>query len=448
MTVAGVSVIAVLVAWVIYFFFFKANDYTCSLPANAQAMVRLDVRSLKENGTAPFIGDKGKQMEQCGIDFTQPLYAFVDGSNCPGSLLPLRDAKRWQEYLKNRGIEIQRQRGYRWAQSGQWLMAFSDDRCLVLGPLSEQEMGRMRGRMITLMKQKGKQDNALLLPLAKSEAPLCAVLSTRLVRQLSERFLPETAALWSNEQEGTVTMEAFMQEKCIHASVSLQATGLEHEAPLFTPLSAADVPGLGSDRMASVSIGVNGNELLKTLRKNPAIRTGLIALNFCLDLDMMIRSVSGAVTLSIPCADDVLPGALLTARLQDTRFMQDRDDWAKGLSAGFGVELTALADSAYQLQWQDYSICFGVQENRLTACMDKPTFLQAFRKDEQTPVSHAREADGSIMYVQVNLPAMLEKTAFLTLLTGGGESLTDFLAQYETLTVSVRTNCQGIPETE
>lgn len=431
----ALAIMAVLVA---YFVWFKRSTYVSSLPADAQAVARLDMHALKEAGITLPAGSTLEQMEHSGIDFAQPLYAFIDAGNSLGALLPLQDATKWEAYLASQNIKVQKQRGYHWAQNGQWLMAYTDDRCLLAGPLSEQEMGRMRTRMVTLMEQKGKPDNALYRQANDSQAPLSAACSTALAHHLFTNFAPEQSALWTGSDEGIVSMQVNIQDKNILAHVTLHGTGVEQDSTMLIPLEASQVPTLAAGQLASVSLGMNGEGLLKKLRKNPAVRTGLIALNFCIDLDMMIRSVHGALTLSIPDDDYVRPNALLTAQVRDTRFMQDSDGWAQGLSEEFGVKLTHLADSAFALHWQYFDVCFGVRGHRLMAGTDSQTFVQALEQGSPTQSVGDKLPVGSLIYMQINLPAMMKNMSILTLLTGKGEALTSLLSQYDVLTVSVK----------
>lgn len=448
MMVAGGVVLAMVAILAICFHWFTGGTYVSSLPADAQAVARLDMRALKKSGAVLPAGSNLEQMENSGIDFAQPLYAFVDAGNCLGALLPMQDATKWEAYLATQGIKVQKQRGYHWAQDGQWLMAFTNDRCLMAGPLSEQEMGRMRTRMVTLMEQTGKQDNPLLKQVTKSQAPLSAACTTALLHHTLANFAPEASALWTAGDEGMVSMQVDMQDKCIQAHLTLHGTGVEQDSALLVPLTASQVPTLASGQLATVSLGVNGEGLLKKLRQYPTVRTGLIALNFCLDLDMMIRSVHGALTLSIPDADDVRQGALLTAQVRDTRFMQDSGEWAQGLTAGFGVRLTSLADSAFALRWQDYSVCFGVRGHRLMAGTDSQTFVQALEQGSPTQDIGNRLPAGSLMYVQASMPAVVEKASILSLLAGKGEALTSLLSQYDMLTLSVKAEGEMQKEAE
>ena len=434
----GVAVAIVLLAVAVWFFFFKGASYVCSLPADMQAVARLDAQALQERSHLSLTEPQQQELKQCGIDFAHPLYAFVDGHDSPGVLLPLRSARDFKAYLQGKDIEVQQQRGYHWAQAGQWLMVFSDDRCLVRGPLSEQEMGPMRGQMVSLMKQGGKSKGPLLQRVADSQVPASAAFSTALVQHLLTRFYPEIAAVLKEEPTGSVGVELGFADKKITADITLYDTGLENKKSFLVPLSGADLPQGDNDALGTVSMGVNGEALLSTLRSYPVIRTTLIALNFCVDLDMMIRSIQGGVTLTLPDADDVLPAATLAARLRDTAFMQNSSEWNQGLSSAFAVSVESLGDSSFCLHVPDRDICFGVKDNYLVASGGEPSLRKTFSRLQSASSSSAKDAQGCLLYAQLNIPNIQRQMAVLSLLMGDEEWLDDFLKQYDKLVLRVK----------
>ena len=122
-------------------------------------------------------------------------------------------------------------------------------------------------------------------------------------------------------------MDVQAKDRMITADVALHDVSAQSLLPFLGPIPADGLPQLGEQQMAAVTMGMNGEALLQTLRSYPSVRTALLALNFCLDLDQIIRSVDGPVTLFIPDADDVLSASSLVAQLRDTRFMQNSNDW-------------------------------------------------------------------------------------------------------------------------
>lgn len=428
-----------LVALAVICFLCRKNAYTSSLPEQMQAVAMLDVRKLgKEHVFVPSAEQKAF-LENSGLDFEKRIFAFVDGENSTGVLLPLTSRKSWESFLRGRGLTVESQRGMYWTQWGNWLLVFSDDRCLAYGPLSEQEMDRTRGKMAGLMRQDGKPDNRLLQQMGlDDDVPLRLAFSATQVRHLMMRFVPEMVDAGSGLFDGDVFVNLKPQGKNLLLDANLVCPDAEANTSFLLPLGRNAVDKLSPDLLANLSVGVDGELLLKSLRKIPHLRTQLLALNMCIDADMMIRSVKGALTLNIPRTGDALSGSLLKAQLSDTRFLQNSSDWGQGLAQGLGVNLTSLSDSCFCLSALGQTFCFGVSQGSLVASADRHTFLEACREAKFRDTMD--DAEGAVLYAQVSLPALADNAGFLFLLLMDKQfsSVMESLKQFDILTLCVR----------
>lgn len=410
----GVAILAVTVAAVACFFLLGGGRYVSSLPADAQAVARLDVRALADTLPLSLTQEQQQEMECSGIDLRKPIYAFVDGQDRPGVLLPLASDGQFEACLQGKGIAVEHQRGYRWAQWGQCLLAFSDDRCLAFGPLSEQEMGPMRGTMVALLKQDGEPESVLLQRVEKSAAPLSAAFQVSLVQHLLTRFYPQVALVLQDEQEGTVSIEASLRGRDLMVDAVLHGTGLGGEKSFLVPLKAEGEAAACTDGSTMVSMGVDGERLLRTLRKVPAVRTALIAMNFCLDLDQIIRSVQGDVTLTLPEAGAEGMSPVLTASLSDTRFMQNSGEWNQGLSSAVDVRVNRMGDSTFCVQLPSNSIYFGVRNSHLVVARDESAYAWAHdRLGAAAPARPSQDGGRWLVYAQQDLGHLDRFSAFV-----------------------------------
>lgn len=434
----GAVILAMVVAAAVCFFSFRGGRYVSSLPADMQAVARVDARTLQKKIALPIAKQQQSELEHSGIDFTHPLYAFVDGHDSPGVLLPLRSAGDFKAYLQGMGIEVQKQRGYSWAQSGQWLMAFSDDRCLVRGPLSEQEMGPMRGQMVSLMKQSGKPDNPLLQHIDDSKAPVCASFSVGLVQHLLVRFVPDASAVFHGEQTGTVGMDVDFKDKRIAADVTLHGTGVGEGKSFLVPLDEPATLPESADGACVLTMGVNGEALLTLLRSYPVVRTALLALNFTFDLDQMIRAIQGDVNLSVVNDGSENPQIAMAARFKDTHFRQSLGDLTQyfyPISDG-GVEV--LDDSTFCVGLSGDYLYAGLRGNRLAACTDQTFGKSVVRDMEEGHFVSKKDAVGSLVYMQLDLAAVLRHPRAHTFLARYGVDSDSVVGRYDKLVLRVK----------
>lgn len=424
----------------IIFFLHRKNTYMSSLPEQMQAVAVLDVRKLGQKHVFVPSAEQQTFLENSGLDLEKQIFAFVDEENATGVLLPLASRKRWESLLRERGLSVESQRGMYWTRWSNWLLAFSDDRCLAYGPLSEQEMDRTRGKMAGLMRQNEKADNRLLQQMGQdNDAPLSVAFSANLARHLVTRFVPEMVDACSGQWDGDVFVNLKPQGKTLLLDAELVCPNAEASTSFLLPLGRNAVAKLSPDHLASLSVGVDGELLLKNLRKLPRLRTQLLALNMCIDADMMIRSLRGALTLGIPRTGDALSGSLLKAQLSDTRFLQNSSDWGQGFAQGLGMNLTSLSDSCFSLSALGQTFCFGVSQGTLVASTDRHTFQEACREVERNPDNIVDDAEGAVLYAQVSLPALADNAGFFFLLMDKQfSSVMESFKQFDTLTLRVR----------
>ena len=434
----GTGLLTAVILVVLLFLLKGKSSYRDSLPAHLQALARLDAGLVQEQIPDLFPESLPPNVSHCGIDFSLPLYAFVDDTDHLGVLLPLSSASQWEDYLQGMNIPIEKQRGYRWACHDHWLMVFSDDRCLMHGPLSEQEIVQIRGRMAELMKQRPDEEDLLLTHIEKSDAPLSTVFSLRFAKRLMTRLFPSSAPLWRNESEGCISMDVHAKDRMITADVAFHDVSAQSLLPFLTPIPADGLPQLGEQQMAAVTMGMNGEALLQTLRSYPSVRTALLALNFCLDLDQIIRSVDGPVTLFVPDADDVLSATSLVAQLRDTRFMQNSNDWEREFPAGWGIRMEAMGDSAFSVHMPQQEICFGVKDSRLIVASSKQAFHTACSPSAWNPYGAKAPSDDCLVCVQLDIPALLKHAAVLALFVEPGQGIMEFLSGYDTFVLRMK----------
>ncbi|MGN1255610.1 MAG: DUF4836 family protein, partial [Bacteroidaceae bacterium] len=335
-------------------------------------------------------------------------------------------------------IVIEKQRGLRWAFHHQWLLAFSNDRCLMFGPLSEQEIVQMRGRMTKLMKQDETGDNVLLEYVEQADAPVRSAFSLQFAKRLITRFSPSYSLIWNGEPKGCVTVDILLGDRKITADASLHGVSYEELLPFLTPVSWNSLLSLGEGQMANMVLGLNGEALLKTLRSSPVARTALIALNFCLDLDQMIRALDGPLTLSVPDDEDVLSSTLLTAQLRDTRFMQNSKDWGGDFPGGWGIGMEVLSDSAFCFRLPEGEIFMGVKDRTLMLATGKSVFQKAY-SGSQMKVTHDQNPSADCLFgMQMDINALLKHAAVFSLFVDTRAGFLECLRAYDTFELRLR----------
>jgi hypothetical protein len=104
-----------------------------------------------------------------------------------------------------------------------------------------------------------------------------------------------------------------------------------------------------------LSANMKGEQLLPHMRKIPELRSALLALNMCVDADMMLKAIDGDIMLAIPTADFEHPNFLLTATLANTDFLANKNDW----------QVARRSDTDFSIKGNTGEVFFGVRDGRL-----------------------------------------------------------------------------------
>ncbi len=131
---------------------------------------------------------------------------------------------------------------------------------------------------------------------------------------------------------------------------------LDENLNAMKPISGTYEDMIPEGCAAWMCMGMDGEKMLKMLKRMPAVKEFLIGANMGVDADKMIRTIDGDV---IVMADDkVINDSLGTdhlrmyAQLKNTDFMADVDYWMKS-AKDYGVSFARVADNEYRFCLDD-----------------------------------------------------------------------------------------------
>ena len=311
-------------------------------PAQLAQKLGLSLEDIKEFSSA--LGG----LEE-GIDLSKPVYAFTTGSGMTGFSLNISDKDKLRESLDGFGFQGEEEDGLQWIERGDdGICCFDDDKILLCHSASLSEAA-LRSEMSKLMRQ-GRQAVKALEDIEGEDGEL------RLTAPLSllEVVSPEISK--SAELKGlgdAVLNSAFRVER---KALRFKAK-LDGAEKLELPLAPIEGNFSGKDSAEPffwLCLNIKGEQLLPYLREVPELRSTLLALNMGVDADMMIKAINGDVMLVMPQLNLQHPDFILTAKLSDTKFLENADDWS-------GVTKRGPSDFLFA----DAGVFFGVRNGNL-----------------------------------------------------------------------------------
>lgn len=446
------AVIALLTIW---FFMKSHSDAASTIPTDARAVAALDVKELsRTTGVSADrlfsrFGIAGA--DEAGLNFSAPVYGFVSDGGHFGISVSVKSKARLAKVLQKAGASVESWRGIQWAMLRNWMAAFDSDKVLIMGPVSTSEAIGLRGQMVTLMKQ-DKDDNTIFGEMENRPHPLrlmsrLDVMPGAYVKMLKEWLpagtdLSRVTAFASLDAQGrsfTLNVELLSDDRQVQEALS-QADSL------WRPIQGS-LLGLGPDApLLWATAGLRGDRLLGLLRRNPAMRTRLIALNMCVDADMMLRSIDGDVSVSVPntSLDPLillnrfkLPPALFTATLSNTDFLHNVDSWKSGLATDAGVRFRVLRDNDFHLSAGDVSAYFGVRDDRLYVTSNPQLADQACRPSPAPSMQALLpKMEGRVFFATFDASVFMKGLGPLAQLLSSGGGILQLLSAVERINLS------------
>lgn len=391
-------VLLLLVGVGTYFFFHRDGD-------KARDVVPADATSVA-------VVEPAKLAEQCGlslrdlqklssafkgfdelIDLSKPVYAF-SGEDVQGVALNLRNAEKALDVLTSYGFTCEERDGLKWvAYAGDAYVGCLDKEKMLICDSEGRPSDALRSAMAALMTQGRKDVPALESADARDgvlrlSAPLSSVPD-----DVASQFLPDEARR-SIPSDAVVNAALQIGHKDITLAANLSADLSQLPiAPIRGDLAAVGP----KDPFLWLCFNMQGEQLLTRLRQDKRMRTALLALNMCIDADMMLKAVNGDVSIVMPKLDLQHPDLLLTATLSDTNFLSGADGWQ-------GV--TRRGGNDFSITVEGQNIYFGVRDGKLYIASSESLAGQACRPTEAD--AFRMEAKGKYLRGAVNVGQVLQ----------------------------------------
>lgn len=375
------------------------NAYQNAVPKDCVALAVVDMESLAAQGGC----DNQKlaswlqvnDVEQSGLDFSVPFYLFESREGDFGFCAKVGDAdalKKWMggEMTKKGKCKVREGRkGLGFAEwNGSWLMGYSDDALLVMGPVLPAAMPQLQQRMARLLTQdedKGLKGSRLTEVLDSMSAPVRVV--SRLsalppavtmpfafgVPKSAGENDPYLSASWTIKDKSLVVRGAtFSFKEKVDGEIRRAQQQLR-------PVGTRFLSSVSDSSAVSFFANVEGESFLSLIHTNKGLETLLTGANMAIDMDNIIRSMQGDVAAVYLPSKRTDGGFALAAQLKNTDFLKDVGYWKSSCPKGTRIE--DLGSSAFHFTGGDHELFFGVEEgNVFYAGSSEPLSRSLLRK--------------------------------------------------------------------
>ena len=360
----------------------SGNDYLNAIPAKSTALISIDLQQFVGNdvsATAPLL----KQMlhvdnaDECGLDVKEKLYLFENKDGALGLCAKIKsekDVEKWLASLSGKHLctTLTERKGFHFCVlKDTWLVGFSDKAFLVMGPVvaeAQPDLQRQMARMLSADDEQGVKNSPLFTCLDSLSAPMAMVAQAK---ALPEKFVaPFTlgAPKGTDASQIIIAAEMLTKENVLHIegkSFSLNKQldkALQQSLAHFRPVSDTYVKLMPQEALMGMFVNVDGRQFLPMLQNNDGVQTLLMGVNTAIDMDNILRSVDGNLSVVIPAWSDEVQHINLSAQLAHTDWLKDVDYWKQ--SCPKGTQITDCGKNTFCYSDGKSRFFFGVTDDK------------------------------------------------------------------------------------
>lgn len=331
------------------------NDYLNAIPSKSTAVISIDMSRL--NGqeqeqnqehilkTMLHVDDVSK----CGLDVKEKVYLFetIDGNlGLCAKVADEGDVSNWLSELSQQRIcsTVTERKGFHFAVlKDSWLVGFSSKALLVMGPVVAEAQAEMQRQMVRYLKadeDAGIKSSKLFAQLDSIDSPMAMVAQAV---ALPEKFVaPFTLGAPKDADASQIVIAAGMDVedgvlKIAGRTFSFNPSinqALVKSQQVFRPIQGDYVQSMPDDAMAGIFMNVAGSRFLPLVQSNQGLQTLLMGINASIDMDNILRSVDGDMSIVLPTLGADHMQMMMAARLSHAKWLSDVDYWKQSCPKG------------------------------------------------------------------------------------------------------------------
>ena len=290
------------------------DNYVNAIPGGSMALISIDMpQQAKGKADSRLLSLKNMlhvdDLSDCGLDVSAKFYLFEAPDGNLGLCAKVKDSgdlKHWLEKLSAKGIctSLSERRGCHFAvMKNSWLVGFSDEALLVMGPVVGSAQAELRQQMVRYLKAKeetGIKSSPMFACIDTISSPVAMVAQTQ---AFPEKFVAPfilgapkeadpsqiviAAKIAVNGQCLDIDGHTFSFNKAIDAK-------LQKNNQVFRPLEGHYSDFVFSDKLMTLFLNVNGRDSFRSYNRTKPSRPFLSA-----STRLWIWTISFAVLMGI-----------------------------------------------------------------------------------------------------------------------------------------------------
>ena len=354
------------------------DDYLNAIPENSTALLAVDMQDISDKDVSARIADflKIENIDACGLDLSAKLYLFetIEGNiGLSAKVADKGDLESFVGELAEKGYcqNISEYKNFKFSViKDSWVAGLSSEALVIMGPAlpaQQSELKQQIAKYLGNSAEQGVKRSPLFAKLDSIDSPVALVArASALPEKMALPFMlcaPKDADVSqiiiaaeidaSDNTHLTIAGESFAFDKDIDDE-------LRASSNVFRPIKGTYAGNIPGNSVAGVFMNVDGGQFINLLHSNKTFQTLLAGMNMAVDMDNIIKSFDGDVTMFIP-KENGERGWGMAAELKGKSFLDDVDYWKQSCPAG--CKITDWDKDAYCYTDGEKSYYFGVSDD-------------------------------------------------------------------------------------
>ena len=335
----------------------SGDDYLSAIPAKSTALISIDLQRMAESD-----GNSDANREEflksllhvddlasCGLDVSEKMYLFetVDGNlGLCAKVADDDDVNTWLTQLSKQHIcsAVTERKGFHFAVlKDSWLVGFSSKAFLVMGPVvadAQAELQRQMVKYLSADEDAGIKSSRLYEQMDSLTTPMAMVAQAQ---ALPDKFVaPFTLGAPKGADASQIVIAANMSVKngILHIEGKTFSfndainKALQQSVKVYRPIQNTYVKSMPADALVGIFMNVDGTKFLPLLQGNQSLQTLLMGINSAIDMDNIIRSVNGDMSIVMPTLGTDNMKMTMAAKLAHAKWLEDVDYWKQSCPQG------------------------------------------------------------------------------------------------------------------
>lgn len=360
----------------------SSDDYLNVIPKNSTAVISVDLQELyntSDDKQLDYLKDvlKLKDADASGLDFSTKAYVFetVDGNI--GLVAKVDDEdniSNWIKKLEKAGYckKLTTRKGFKFTSvKDTWILGFSSDALLVMGPILPIQQADMQRQMIKFLEQddsKSIKGSPMFQKLDSLESSVSMVAQAA---ALPEKFVaPFTIGAPKDADASQIMIAAEFvkgEDGCVNIkgeTYSLNErinNAIKENKKTFRPIRGTYSASMPINASLGIFLNVDGKEFLKLLHSNNSIQALLAGMNTAIDMDNIIKSINGDMSIIIHSFNEGGNIPQMSAQLSNNAFLKDIGYWRESCLAG--CKIIDWNKNSYYYTNGTFNYYFGVSDD-------------------------------------------------------------------------------------